>query len=182
MEKTFIYKCLCGEIPISDIDRYVSQWHNEKNISNTSLKEFLGMTEKEYNAWLLNPSVLESIITARKENMEEHKNRLDKIIELKENWNGYGAKIIPDILKETTLIILKQLLYSPELYPTARQSITLEYEFEDGSLLDLEIFQNVYTLYFSCNEIKIEKFNSIDDLTKQANDIFVFKKESIRLY
>ncbi|MGD9678139.1 MAG: hypothetical protein AB7V16_07215 [Vulcanibacillus sp.] len=38
---------------LDNLESLVEQWHNSKSI--ITLREFLGMTEKEYNNWLLPP-------------------------------------------------------------------------------------------------------------------------------
>jgi len=63
--KNFVDQCLAGEALLEDIDNYVDDWHE----SNTEIElhEFLGMTEKEYSLWVVDPNILPFIITAHKE-------------------------------------------------------------------------------------------------------------------
>jgi len=62
--KNFIELCLDGEALIQDIDDFVSNWHEKP--STNSLQEYLGMSAKEYNAWMLDEAVLPYIIKAHK--------------------------------------------------------------------------------------------------------------------
>lgn len=66
-DKTFIEKCIDGEALIYDIDEYVANWHNASPELKLSLREYLGMTETEYNSWVLDDEVLPFIIKAHKE-------------------------------------------------------------------------------------------------------------------
>jgi len=48
----FYEKYLIGETSIDDIDDYIEEWHNGD--STLELHEYLGLTEIQYNFWLLN--------------------------------------------------------------------------------------------------------------------------------
>jgi len=65
-DENFISKCLRGEALAFDIDNYVSTWHKKK--VGVPLVDYLGMTKNEYNAWMLDDSVINYIILAHKEN------------------------------------------------------------------------------------------------------------------
>lgn len=66
---------------------------------------------------------------------------LDQIASLKENWNAYGAKSFSVSLIETCKTLLNVLEPQPEIFPTGRGSIQFQYELEDGSYLEFEIFE-----------------------------------------
>lgn len=63
--KSFVERCMHGEVLMDEIDDFIDQWH--KTASKLELHEFLGMTSKEYALWVSDPSVLPFIITAHKE-------------------------------------------------------------------------------------------------------------------
>ena len=83
----FIDDYINGLVLLEDIDNYVDYWHNHN--TNCSLREYLGFTVVEFNAWcdFDNDSdvVLENIITARELNMtyEEYINEFYDGSELK---------------------------------------------------------------------------------------------------
>lgn len=52
-----VKKGLCS---IDEIDNYIDKWHDEYT-GNLELYEFLGMTENEYEQWLINPSSLKTM-------------------------------------------------------------------------------------------------------------------------
>ncbi len=52
-----------------EIDDFISQWHNATPCDSTELYEFLGMARDEYEAWIMDPSVLPEILNARNENI-----------------------------------------------------------------------------------------------------------------
>lgn len=66
--------------------------------------------------------------------------RLQEIAALPPDWNGYGAKPFPTQLIKKCEEILRALPVPPEIYPTARQSVQLQYELPDRSYLEFEVF------------------------------------------
>ena len=79
--------------------------------------------------------------------MDEAEKRL-KLIEkiesfrnLKENWNGYGALPLPKNVINKAIILASEMYPIPEAFPTACDSIQLEWEM-DCTYLELEIFEN----------------------------------------
>lgn len=85
----------------------------------------------------------ELTITACEEsNMPKAQNlfRLDQIAELEENWNGYGAKAFSQELIDKCKDIITDLEFQPKIFPTGRQSVQFQYELEDRSYLEFEIF------------------------------------------
>lgn len=68
--KNFILDCLNGDALIDDLDEYIDYWHEKANDLNVSLKDFLGMTEKEYNYFLKDEDYLADIIYAHEHNID----------------------------------------------------------------------------------------------------------------
>lgn len=64
LTNSFVEKCVRGEVLPNEVDDYVDTWHNSD--SEFSLREFLGMTIKEYNLWIKDSSVLPYIVSAHK--------------------------------------------------------------------------------------------------------------------
>ena len=76
-------------------------------------------------------------------NIEQLKN-LDKLYDirqLKEDWNGYGSKAISEAVINMSEIIVKNICNQPTIYPTGRASIQMQYELNDRSYLEFEIFE-----------------------------------------
>jgi hypothetical protein len=63
--KSFIDKCLCSEAKEEDIDNYVSEWHHVGHL-RMNLAEWFGMSKEEFSKWILDDTVLSSIINSRK--------------------------------------------------------------------------------------------------------------------
>lgn len=65
---------------------------------------------------------------------------LSKIADLKDNWNQYGAKHFSWDLIDFVKKLIDKLDSQPDIYPTARDSIQLEYEKIGKYYLEFEIF------------------------------------------
>ena len=70
----------------------------------------------------------------------ENLNRLSDIRCLEKNWNGYGAEPIDKTIIDKVEYIIKNICIQPQIFPTGRNSIQLQYEREDKSYLEFEIF------------------------------------------
>lgn len=62
----FIELCLKGDVLTDEIDDFVQDWHDGKAGLDQELYELLGMTWQEYSVWATNPSMLQYILSARK--------------------------------------------------------------------------------------------------------------------
>lgn len=65
--------------------------------------------------------------------------RLDEIAGLVHDWNGYGAEPFSNSLVNLVRGIIMRLPVEPEVFPTARKSIQLEYS-QNGEYIEFEIF------------------------------------------
>ena len=71
--------------------------------------------------------------------MLDNMQKLDDISPLKENWNLTGARAFSDKLIEKVRTLIFYLDIQPEIFPTACDSLQLEYDKEDGSHMEIEI-------------------------------------------
>ncbi|MBU0764546.1 MAG: hypothetical protein KJ607_06910, partial [Bacteroidetes bacterium] len=65
---------------------------------------------------------------------------LNSFKNLRENWNGNDAQPFPEHLIEKVIKIISKLEYQPQIFPTGRNSIQLEFENKNGDYLEFEIF------------------------------------------
>ncbi len=70
--------------------------------------------------------------------LEENLMKLDSFKELENDWNGYGAEPFNEEHIEKVKFLVSLLKIQPEIYPTARNSIQLEY-----GELEYEIFSDI---------------------------------------
>lgn len=68
--------------------------------------------------------------------------KLKEISDLKDNWNDNNAKKFSPELISIVKNILENIAEQPEIFPTANNSIQMEYELIDNSYLEFEIFED----------------------------------------
>lgn len=68
--------------------------------------------------------------------------KLKGISDLKDNWNDNNAKKFSPELISIVKNILENIAEQPEIFPTANNSIQMEYELIDNSYLEFEIFED----------------------------------------
>lgn len=81
-DKSFIDLCLEGKVLAQDIDEYVSKWNKSSSDLSIELIDYLGMTQTEYNAWMLDDDVLPYIIKAHKDHIDFSEAYLDEDIKI----------------------------------------------------------------------------------------------------
>lgn len=68
--------------------------------------------------------------------------KLKEISDLKDNWNDNNAKKFSPELISIVKNILENIVEQSEIFPTANNSIQMEYELIDNSYLEFEIFED----------------------------------------
>lgn len=89
---------------------------------------------------------------------------LEQICQLTKDWNGYGADPISDGIIQKVKAVLSDLERQPEIFPTARNSVQLEYEKENNDYLEFEFFEDSIRLYMETNGAEEENQISITDI------------------
>lgn len=59
----FIQNCLSGDALLEEIDDYIDMWH--EGDGKQSLRDFLGLNEKEYSLYVRDEELLGQIVAAR---------------------------------------------------------------------------------------------------------------------
>lgn len=79
-----------------------------------------------------------------KESCDQAENfeRLDKMLALEENWDGYGASVPSPALIAKAKGLISVLPVQPEVFLTGLGSIQLEYEKDNGDYLEFELFED----------------------------------------
>lgn len=105
-------------------------------------------------------------------------NNINTILSFKKfayDWNGNGAEPFSEkiIQKALDFIISSELKYQPNVFPTARQSIQLEYEKSNGDYLEIEIFEDKYSAYSEIGNEETEYESiSFNELIKLINEFY----------
>ena len=76
------------------------------------------------------------------ENMRKAQNieKLKIISKLDADWNGNGAAPFSSELIAKAFGVINKIIKQPKIFPTARDSIQLEFENENGDYLEFELF------------------------------------------
>lgn len=70
---------------------------------------------------------------------------------LAENWNGNGAPKFSTKILDSIRNIVENVALQPNIFPTARESIQLEYENDAGDYLEFELFEDGHLKKFYCS-------------------------------
>lgn len=107
--------------------------------------------------------------------LENNLKILDEISKLEQNWNQYDADPFSKELIDKVKNIIKNLKYQPDyIFPTARNSIQLEYYNKNNDYLEFEIFENGEIQKFTCNESVNNNFScKIKEIINQEIEKFL---------
>lgn len=112
-------------------------------------------------------------IDNEKQLLRKNIKNLSEIGQFQDNWNQYGAKKFSQelVFKCMQIITSTDLSFQPEIYPTARRSIQMEYEPDRNHYFEIEVFDNSIKLYAKELGEENKKENlSIDDTIRELND------------
>lgn len=95
------------------------------------------------------------------------------ISELQDNWNDNGAKKFSDKLIVKCYSILFGLPVLPEIFPVADGSIQFEYEKDNGSYLEFDIFENEVSEFIVYPDGKeIERTIESDKIAEEVKNFY----------
>ncbi len=123
------------------------------------------MSEQEIQAF-----VYRSLSPAQMKNIH----KVSSFSNLKKGWNGYDAEPIDTSLIERVKEILVSLsTYQPEVFPTGRNSIQLEYEKENGDYLEFEIFEDgKISMYLSKGNEEVEELITVENIRRKVENFY----------
>lgn len=78
----------------------------------------------------------------------ENFHKLYSYLDFSDGWNGYNGKKFSKKTIVRTLSILKRLQLQPQMFPTGRGSVQLEYHFDDDNLVEMEVSSNEIIAYW----------------------------------
>ena len=95
-----------------------------------------------------NINIYETITIPSLPRLEENLERLQQISELEYNWDGEGAQSFDKNLISVVVNLIEKISLQPQIFPTARDSIQLEYDKTNGDYLEFEIFTNKTKMFY----------------------------------
>ena len=113
-----------------------------KDVSNIAIQiydeRYCEMFKFQYTPISINEGTRNSAMISQFDNMQ----LLRKIKELEYDWNGYGANPIPAVLIDKMKTLVWTLPIQPEIFPTARETIQFEFDLQNRSHIEFELFQD----------------------------------------
>ena len=113
-----------------------------KNIVIISEKEYLKLSNGHLPAYYSKiKSSLSGADSESSDNSLKNYNlkKLEQISGFKDNWNGNGAPVIPSVIIKKTRALIKALIIQPEIFPTALETIQLEFDNSRHDHMEIEI-------------------------------------------
>lgn len=111
------------------------------------------------------------------------KEKINKFSKLEDNWNNNGCKKFSNKVIKNALLLNKYLYFTedskPEIFPTACNSIQIEYETENN-YLEIEIKENSFEIFQCINEVEDYKIFTIDELYEVINTIKLFYNPCVK--
>lgn len=156
---------------IHDCTRPIISYHNEKTNVYASF-----MTAPSISFDVPGYSSIESIssgvekVIISEEKLENLK-KLEAIAHLEDNWNANGAKAFADSLITKVRNLVMFLEIQPEVFPTACESLQLEYDKADGSHLEIELNESENAEVFLVDDSGCESVVSISASIEAINKV-----------
>jgi len=104
--------------------------------------------------------------------LKQNKRILRNLANLKSNWNGYGGKSIPQGVIDQKEKIISDLDYQPQIFPTGRGTIQIEYFKNDDNLLEIEISDEEVFVYKVENGEDFEGSVEFDNLSEMVTSFY----------
>lgn len=89
------------------------------------------------------------------------------------NWNDNAARSFPEELIQKVSRILRKMEYQPQIFPTGRNSIQLEFVSRNDDYLEFEIYTDRIVAFKEINKIEWENEvseNMVFELSREFND------------
>ncbi len=132
------------------------------SIDNSGVRVAYYINGDKMNSMVIDQSLIDSNKT------------FDEIISLKDNWNGNGAEHFEEDFVNTVRMSVLKLKPQPEIFPTANNSIQIEYENDLGDYLEFEVFDDHIKMFKMQhdNSHSVENLYDYKDVQKEINRLY----------
>ena len=103
--------------------------------------------------------------------LKENLKKLDEISSLKKNWNGNQAKAIRKKIIKRSKVLVIDLDKQPQIFPTANESIQIEYDGINNSYLEFQITKKNVISYYMVDKKGTEKTGNVNFSSSAVNKI-----------
>ena len=114
----------------------------------TAVKTESSLTGKSVRQILLDKLRGETVEKTFSTELSKNLFKLEEIKNLKNNWNGNRARPIPKKIVEKTKTLILNLEQQPQIFPTANDSIQIEYDGDNNSYLELQVTKQNSLSYY----------------------------------
>ena len=103
--------------------------------------------------------------------------KLQEISKLEYGWNGNDAEPFSDHLITAVRELIMFLEPQPSIFPTACESIQIEYHKDNGDYLEFEIYDidNINLFKLISSEIQTSNFSDFDEIQREVNSFYEIK-------
>ena len=102
--------------------------------------------------------------------------KLKEIAALEDNWNGNGATAFSSGLITKVQYILSHITVEPEVFPTACNTIQLEFDRIDGAHMEIEISEardaDLFSVSVENEEKNVSITCNIDEINKAVEEFY----------
>ena len=113
--------------------------------------------------------------------MQKNMDKIDQIAALKDNWNGYGATAFSEALIQKVKRLISLAKVQPEVFPTASDSIQIEYDDTSGEgkekkYLEIQVTErddfDIYSFDPDKGEREFSLLGTADNLNKVVEEFY----------
>lgn len=104
--------------------------------------------------------------------LKHNKRVLRNLANLKSNWNRYGGEPIDQEVIDKTEKMLSDLDYQPQIFPTGRGTLQIEYFKNEDNLIEIEISNNEVFVYRIHNGEDFEGSVEFDNLSEMITSFY----------
>lgn len=97
--------------------------------------------------------------------------KLDDIRALKKNWNGNGARKISKKIINRTRSLLIALDRQPQVFPTANDSVQIEYDGNEHAYLEFQVTKKTRLPFYMVDKTGTEKTGDIPFSASAVNEL-----------
>ena len=105
----------------------------------------------------------------REDRLVRNRKLIKSFKDLKTNWKGNQEEPIPQIIIDTALKTLDQVLVQPEVFPETDSSIQFDFTNFDNFEIEVNIYPDKFIIYTSKNNV--EETKTIDNINCQSDII-----------
>lgn len=105
--------------------------------------------------------------------LKNNKSRLRSFKDLRRGWNGYNGNPIDESIITIVENLLTALDYQPQIFPTGRGTLQLEWFLDENNQIEIEISKEIAYLYQVKNGEEKEMKIEISEINDFVSDLFI---------